>query len=120
MRTVSASWQGATRRIGNSLLEVQNPSIPSLLTLGRSLDKRVLIHTACPELNENEQDGDPVVVRDGEQFPGGCLADGERENHLSLEDPIGSMLTAKVHVFSDSVLCTFSRCSGDSVSASKN
>ena len=29
--------------------------------------------------------------------------------------PTGSMLTAKVHVFSDIVLCTFSRCSGDSV-----
>ena len=35
MRAVSTPWQGATRRIGNSLLGVQNPSIPSLLTLGR-------------------------------------------------------------------------------------
>ena len=35
MRAVSAPWQGATRRVGYSLLGVQNPSIPSLLTLGR-------------------------------------------------------------------------------------
>ena len=31
MRAVSTPWLGATRRIGNSLLGVQNPSIPSLL-----------------------------------------------------------------------------------------
>ena len=36
MRAVSAPWQGATRRsIGNSLLGVQIPSMPSLLTLCR-------------------------------------------------------------------------------------
>ena len=47
------------------------------------------------------------------KFSGECLTDGGLINHLSLEEPIGSMPTAKVHVF----------CTGpealDSVSAPK-
>ena len=41
----------------------------------------------------------------------------ERKNHLFLEEPIGSMLSARVHVFSDSVFCGPGAL--DSVSASK-
>ena len=35
-----------------------------------------------------------------------CLTDGEWNCHLPLEEPIGSMLSATEHVFSDSVVCT--------------
>ena len=36
---------------------------------------------------ENEQDGEPVILRDS----GECVTDGEWTHHLLLEDPIGSM-----------------------------
>ena len=42
-------------------------------------------------------------MRGREHFPDECLTDGEWENHVFLEAPIGSMLITKVHVFSDSV-----------------
>ena len=35
-------------------------------------------------------------------FSDGCLADGEWDNHSVLEEPIGSILAAAVHVFSNS------------------
>ena len=41
-----------------------------------------------------------------ETLPGDALADGKWNNHQLLEEPIGSMITAKEHVVSDSVLCT--------------
>ena len=44
-------------------------------------------------------------MRDEEQFSDECLTDGEFQNPLLLEEPIGSMLTVKAHVFSDSVFC---------------
>ena len=47
-----------------------------------------------------------VVLRDEGRFSGQCVTGGERKNKLLLEEPVGSMLTSKVHVFSDSVFCT--------------
>ena len=54
---------------------------------------------------KNEQDGEAVMLRDEETCSGKCWTDGEWENHLLLEEPIGGMLTAKLHVFSGSVFC---------------
>ena len=56
--------------------------------------------------SEHEQDEDPVILRDEETIPRKGLADGEWNHHLLLEEPSGSMLTATVHIFSDSVFCT--------------
>ena len=46
------------------------------------------------------------MLRDEEICSGKCWTDGEWENHLLLEETIGGMLTAKLHVFSGSVFCT--------------
>ena len=40
----------------------------------------------------NEQSEEPIILRDGRQFPGEGLTNDEWKSHLSLE-PIGSMLT---------------------------
>ena len=58
-----------------------------------------------------------LPLRDEETCSGACLTCGEWKNHL-LEEPTGSMLTARVHVFSESVFCT-GPGAFDSVSASK-
>ena len=55
---------------------------------------------------ENEQDGEQVVLRDEERFSGEGLTDDAWNNHLLLEELIGSMLTTRVRVFSNSVFCT--------------
>ena len=65
-----------------------------------------ILNILTGSLLQNEQGGEPAVVRDEERFSGECLTDGEWKNHLLLEEPTESMLYAKVHVFSDSVFCT--------------
>ena len=45
-------------------------------------------------LLEDEQEGEPVIVRD-EQFSDEGLTDDEWKNHVLLEETIGSMVTAK-------------------------
>ena len=57
-------------------------------------------------LLENDQEGGPVFTRDEEQFSNEGLTDDNWKNHLLLEEPFGNMLTAQVHVCSDSVSCT--------------
>ena len=54
---------------------------------------------------ENEQDGEPVILRDEEPSSDEDLTDDELRNYLLFEEPNGSMLTAKAHVFPDSILC---------------
>ena len=68
-------------------------------------------------LVEDEQDGEPVLMRDEEQYSEDHLTDGEWKQHILFEEPIGSMLTAEVRVFSDSVVCT-SFCALNPISAS--
>ena len=51
----------------------------------------------------NEQDEPTVVISYEQQFSAEGLTDDSWNNHLLLEEPIGSMLTAKAHVFSDTV-----------------
>ena len=70
-------------------------------------------------LLDNEQDGEPVILQDEEQFPDEGLTDDEWNHHLLLEEPTGSMFTTNVQVFSDSVFCT-GRGALDPVSASKS
>ena len=41
-----------------------------------------------------------------EKLTGKCVTDDDWKYDLLLEEPLGSMLTAQVHVFSDSVFCT--------------
>ena len=49
---------------------------------------------------------EPVILHDGWEFSGEGLKNDEWKSHLFFEEPIGGMLTAKLHVFSDSVFCT--------------
>ena len=58
----------------------------------------LIILTGC--LLENEQDGEPVVVRDRTIF--NVTEGGERLTHLLNENPT-EMLTSKEHIFPDSV-----------------
>ena len=51
----------------------------------------------------NEQDERPIVVRDEVEFSGEGLPGDQWGNHLLFEEPMGSMLISKVHVFSDSL-----------------
>ena len=60
-----------------------------------------IVNILTGSILENEQDGEPVIVRDTEPFSDEGLTDGEWK-HLLLEESI----TAQVNVFSDSVFCT--------------
>ena len=77
-----------------------------------------MLNIVTGSLLHSEQDGEPVLLRDEETLSGEGLTDGEWKNHLLLGESIGSMLTAKVHVFADSVFCTGPSAS-NAVSASK-
>ena len=57
-------------------------------------------------LVENEQSEEPVILRYEGRFSGEGLTDDGWTNRLLHEEPTGRLLTAKVHVFSDSVRCT--------------
>ena len=60
------------------------------------LKKQDFVNILIGSLLKHFQDGEPVIIRD----------EDERIDDLFLEGPIGIMLTAQVHVFSDSVFCT--------------
>ena len=69
-------------------------------------DPQDLLNILTASLLENEQGGEPDILRGEERCSGECLTDGEWKDHPLLGGPFGSMLTARVHVFSDSVFCT--------------
>ena len=50
---------------------------------------------------EDDEKEKPVILHDGRSCRGEGLANDEWESHLLLEDPTGSILTAKVHLFMD-------------------
>ena len=60
----------------------------------------------CWDSLKNEQSEEPVRLCDECEFAAESLADDKWKNHLLFGEPMGSMLTAEVHAFSDSVLCT--------------
>ena len=45
------------------------------------------------------------MLRDEDEFAAESLTDDKWKNHLLFGERMGSMLTAEVHAFSDSVLC---------------
>ena len=87
-----ASFQ-VSRSFGTCIRDCQNYSFSTT---------QVILNTLTGSLLENEQHGEPGILRAKKDFQ----ATGEWEHHLFLEEPIGSMLTAKVHSFSDSVFST--------------
>ena len=54
----------------------------------------------------NQPSEEPVILHDDRPFSGDGLTHDAWKSHLSLEEPIGTTFTAKVHVFLDSVFCT--------------
>ena len=54
----------------------------------------------------NEQSEKPVILRDESRYSSEGLTDDQLQHHASFEEPRESALTAKAHVFSDSVFCT--------------
>ena len=75
----------------------------SELSFGNTQD---ILNISIGSVLEHEQDEEPVIKRDETQFSDEGLTDGEWKKHLLLEELIGSMFSAKVRVFSNSMFCT--------------
>ena len=68
-----------------------------------------ILNISIGSVFEHELDEEPVIMRDETQFSDEGLTDGEWKKHLLLEELIGSMFSAKVRVFSNSMFCTSPR-----------
>ena len=75
--------------------------------LRRTPETQNYLNILIGSILEDELSEEPVILHDGGQFSDDVLTNDEWKSHVFLEEPNWkAMLTARVHVFSDSIFCT--------------